>query len=62
MAQWGTKPDLSLITEATWWRERTDSSKLSSDLHMCAIMNTDRHTQIQLKTIGSSLNKVRNLN
>jgi hypothetical protein len=33
-----TKPeDMSLIPGPTWWEEKTDSHKLSSDCHTCAM-------------------------
>lgn len=47
MAQWvkalTAKPEnLSSIPGPTWWKKRTDSCKLSSDLHMC--LGTCSHT------------------
>jgi hypothetical protein len=43
------KPDdpLSLIHRLKWWKERTRSVKLSSDLHMCAAVQLHVHAYKQ---------------
>lgn len=47
------KPDnLNLIPGTTWWRERINSSKLSSDLCTGAVTHTHTHAWAHTHTIN----------
>lgn len=44
---------MTRFLESTWWEDGTDSHKLSSDCHMCAmalVHKTGPHTQYRNKT------------
>jgi hypothetical protein len=54
------KPDkLKLMPVTTWWKERTGSLMLSSDLHTRTRMHAHIHTQIS-KYINKCKNKNKN--
>ena len=42
--------NLSLICDTHMWKERPDSYKLSSDLHMCVVVYTHTHTHTHTHT------------
>lgn len=40
---------MSCIPGTTWWKERTDSFKRSSDIHMCTLAYACLHTHNKIK-------------